>query len=58
MKLRDGRKWFGAMAVAQHCVELSGPITDVFYPRMISDWEFCLCTDGITMEGLLSHKDL
>jgi len=30
VKLRDGRKWLGAMAVAQHCVELSGPITAVF----------------------------
>jgi hypothetical protein len=58
VKLRDGRKWLGIMGVAQLCVELSGPITTVFYTRVISDWEFCLCTDGITMEGLLSHKDL
>lgn len=31
MQLRDGRKWFGIMAVAQLCVELSGPIIVVFF---------------------------
>jgi hypothetical protein len=59
VQLRDGRKWLGILAVAQLCAELSGPIIAVFfYTRVLSDWEFCLCTDGITMEGLLSHKDL
>jgi hypothetical protein len=29
-----------------------------FYTGVSSDREFCLCTDGTTMEGPLSHKDL